>query len=163
MVIKNIPSQFFISKRKTKETLRLIWWLHQIETFSALLATCVGNSPVTGEFPAHRPVTRSFDVFFDLRLNKRLNKQSWGWWFETSSHPLWRNYNGRFDTIMIHRSLYPGTWFSDNRSVRAFAGFAKDRVPDIDTTIESLWKWESSGCMLTYLTPFTLHSVLWLP
>ena len=33
------------------------------------------------EFPAQRPVTRSFDVFFDLRLNRRLNKQQWGWWF----------------------------------------------------------------------------------
>ena len=36
-----------------------------METFSALLAICAGNSPVTGEFPAQRPVTRSFDVFFD--------------------------------------------------------------------------------------------------
>ena len=36
---------------------------------------------------------RSFDVFFDLRLNKLLSKQSWGWWFETQSRPLWRNYN----------------------------------------------------------------------
>ena len=35
----------------------------------------------TGEFPAQRPMTWSFDVFFDLRLNKRLSKQSWGWWF----------------------------------------------------------------------------------
>ena len=52
-----------------------------------------GNSPVTCEFPAQRPVTRSFDVFFDLRLNKRLSKQSWGWWFETPSCPLWRHYN----------------------------------------------------------------------
>ena len=56
-----------------------------METFSALLAICAGNSPVTGEFPAQRPVTRSFDVFFDLRLNKQLSKQSWGWWFETLS------------------------------------------------------------------------------
>ena len=40
---------------------------------------CAGNSPVTGEFPAQRPVTRSFDVFIDLHLNNRLNKQSWGW------------------------------------------------------------------------------------
>ena len=31
-----------------------------------------------GEFPAQRPVTRSFDVFFDLRPNKRLSKQPWG-------------------------------------------------------------------------------------
>ena len=46
-----------------------------------------------GEFPAQRPVTRSFDVFFDLHLNKRLSKQSWGWWFETLSRPLWRHHN----------------------------------------------------------------------
>ena len=59
------------------------WWRHPMETFSALLAICAGNSPVPGEFPAQRPVTRSFDVFFDLRLNKRLSIQSWGWWFET--------------------------------------------------------------------------------
>ena len=48
---------------------------------------------VTGPLSAQRPVTRSFDVFFDLRLNKRLIKQWWGWWFETPSRPLWRHYN----------------------------------------------------------------------
>ena len=69
------------------------WWRHQMEAFSALLACCAGNSPVTGEFPAQRPVTRSFDVFFDLRLNKRLSKQSWGWWFETLSWSFWRHCN----------------------------------------------------------------------
>ena len=73
----------------------VIWhftlWRHQKETFSALLALCSGNSPVTVGFPAQRPVTRSFDVFFDLRLNKRLRKQWWGWRFETPSHPLWRH------------------------------------------------------------------------
>ena len=47
-----------------------------------------------GEFPAQRPVTRRFDVFFDLRLNKRLSKQSWGWWFETLHWSLWRQCNG---------------------------------------------------------------------
>ena len=53
------------------------WWRHQMETLSALLAICAGNSPVPGKFPAQRPVTRSFDVFFDLlRRNKRLSKQS---------------------------------------------------------------------------------------
>ena len=39
-------------------------------------------------------MTRSFDIFFDLRLNKRLSKQSWSWWFETLSRPLWRHRNG---------------------------------------------------------------------
>ena len=64
------------------------WWRHQMETFSALLTICAGNTPVTGEFPSQRPVTRSFDVFFDLRLNKRLSKQSC---------PLWRHCNDRHD------------------------------------------------------------------
>ena len=50
---------------------------------------------VTGldEFPTQRPVTQSFDVFFDLRLIKRLSKQPWGWWFETLSWSLWRHCN----------------------------------------------------------------------
>ena len=49
------------------------WWRHHIEASSTLLALCVGNSPVTGELPSQRPVTQTFDVFFDLRLNKRLS------------------------------------------------------------------------------------------
>ena len=44
-----------------------------METFSALLAFCAGNSPVTGKFPTQRPVTRGFDVFFDLRLKKTID------------------------------------------------------------------------------------------
>ena len=69
------------------------WWRHQMETFSALLAICAGNSPGTGEFPAQRPVTRSFEIFFDLCPNKPLSKQWWGWWFETLSRPFWRYCN----------------------------------------------------------------------
>ena len=70
------------------------WWRHQMQTFCALLAICAGNSPVTGElFPAQRPVTWSFGVFFDLCLNKRLSIQWWDWWFETPSRPLWHQCN----------------------------------------------------------------------
>ena len=72
-----------------------------METFSALLAICAGNSPIPDEFPTQRPVTRNFDVFFDLNPNKRLNKQWWGWWFETPSCPLWRHRNG---TVSILQS-----------------------------------------------------------
>ena len=50
------------------------WWRHQMETFSALLALCEGNSPVTGEFPSQRLATRNFGV-----------------WFETPSGSLWRH------------------------------------------------------------------------
>ena len=69
------------------------WWRHQMETFSALLAICAGNSPVTGEIPTQKPMTRSFDIFLDLRLNKRLSKQWWGWRFEMPLRPLWRDRN----------------------------------------------------------------------
>ena len=67
------------------------WWRHQMETFSALLAICAGNSPVPGEFPAQRPVTRSFDVFFDL-------------------HPIngWVN-NGEAGDLRRHRVHYDVT------------------------------------------------------
>ena len=50
------------------------WWRHQMEALSVLLVIYAGNSPVPGEFPTQSPVTRSFDVFFDLRHNKRLSK-----------------------------------------------------------------------------------------
>ena len=75
-------------------SIALAWWRHQMETFSALLAICAGNSPVPGEFPTQRPVTWSFDVYFDLRPNKQLSKQWRGWWFETPSWSLWRHRNG---------------------------------------------------------------------
>ena len=54
----------------------------------------------TGKFPSQRPVTRSFDVFFDLCLNKRFSKQSLGWWFETPSSSLWRYCNGQIATAI---------------------------------------------------------------
>ena len=64
-----------------------------METLSALLALCEGNPPVTGGFPSQRPVTRSFDIFCDLRLNKRLSKESIPQWFKTPSHSSWRHCN----------------------------------------------------------------------
>ena len=67
---------------------------------------CV-TGPLCGEFPAQRPVTRSFDVLFDLRLNKRLSKQLWGWWFETPSSPLWYHCNASPNKSVGHKvSLY---------------------------------------------------------
>ena len=69
------------------------WWRNQMEKFSALLALCEGNPPVTGGFPSQRPVTLSFDVFFDLHLNKRLSIQSRHRWLEAPSRSLWRHCN----------------------------------------------------------------------
>ena len=67
--------------------------------------TLCGNSPVTG---SQRPVTRSFDAFFDLGLNKRLSKQSWGWWPEMPSRSLWRHCNVTSKQRMRSRACHPG-------------------------------------------------------
>ena len=61
------------------------WWHHLMGTFSALLPVCERNPPVTNEFPSQRPVTRSFDVYFDLCLNTRLSKHSRRRRYETPS------------------------------------------------------------------------------
>ena len=75
------------------------WRRYQVETFSALLVLCTGNSPVTREFPSQMPVSRSFDVFFDLRMNKQLSKQSRRRWFDTPSRWLWRHCNVDEDSL----------------------------------------------------------------
>ena len=98
----------------------MTWWRHQMETFPALLALCAGNSPVTGDFPSQRPVTRSFDVFFDLLLYKRLSKQSIRRCFETPWRWLWRRCNawiGVFYSTSPHSKYEPkscGRWPYEN-------------------------------------------------
>ena len=70
------------------------WWCHQMETFSVLLAIFAGNSPVTGQFPTQRPVTRSFDVFFDLRWrNGFVNNREAG---------DLRRHRAQLDVIVMH-------------------------------------------------------------
>ena len=105
-----------------------------METFSAFLALCAGNSPVSGEFHTQTPVTRSFDVFFDMRLNKRLSKQTWGWWFETLSRPLWRHRNAELlhkrcpynpNTITTARDTLP--WASPTHTSSAWEVFLHTR------------------------------------
>ena len=67
-----------------------------METFSASLAICAGNSPVSGEFPAQRPVTRNFDVFFDLRLNSD--------WINNREAGDLRRYRAHYDVILMQWS-----------------------------------------------------------
>ena len=74
------------------------WWRHQMKTFSALLAFCAGNSPVTGEFPSQRPVTRSFDFFLWSAPKQTLVQTIETPVIETPSCSLWCHCNG-------HRSL----------------------------------------------------------
>ena len=69
-----------------------------METFSALLAICVGNSPVPGEFPTQRPVTRSFDVFFGLRVWINV-------WENNSEAGDSRRYRTHYDVIVMHARI----------------------------------------------------------
>ena len=74
-----------------------VWWLHQMETFSALLTLSVGNPPVTSGFPSHRPVKRSFDAFLICAwTNGWANKRDAG---DTPSCSLGRHCNGFFFLI----------------------------------------------------------------
>ena len=82
-----------VARRGTLRSRIEPWWRHQMETFSVLLALREGKPPVTGRFPSQRPVTRCFDVSFDVHLNKRLSKQSRRRWFETPSRSVWRHCN----------------------------------------------------------------------
>ena len=90
-----------------------------METFSALLSLCAGNSPVTSEFPSQRPLMRSFDVFFHLRLNKRLRKQSRRLWFETPSHSLWRDCNVSWNLLICNAYQFCSSnlWVLQHHSV----------------------------------------------
>ena len=71
----------------------LSWRRHEMETFFALLALCAGNSLVTGEFPSKGQWRGALVLSLICALNKRLSKQSLGWWFETPSRSLWRHCN----------------------------------------------------------------------
>ena len=88
-----------------------------METFSALLAFCAGNSPITGEFPTQRLVTRSFDVCLDLGLNQQLRRR----WLWTPWRSLWHHCNDVHfcDSSPVHFTLvlgdhFIGSWFQSN-------------------------------------------------
>ena len=81
------------------------WWSHQMETFSALLALCAGNSSVTCEFPSQRAMTRSFDVFCAW-TNDWVNNRDAGYLRGNRAH-----YGV---TLMISMSQYTGGWSQTN-------------------------------------------------
>ena len=109
------------------------WWSHRMEAFSALLALCAGNSPVTGGFPSQRPVTRGFDVFLicawiSSRVNKRearnlrRHRAHYDLTVMTMMHPLLA---GSYFAVSVH--LWPGgrhiLWtLGKCRTGRSFAG-----------------------------------------
>ena len=132
-----------------RSAVQLSWWLGIIydrtspRPFLSALPYHMMTSPngnifrvtghLYGEFtgprwiPTQRPVTRSFDVFFDLRLNKRLSKQWWGWWFETLPCPLWRHRNGK---------VYSAPWLF--MELRNYSWSSRIRIMELQNY--ELWK-----------------------
>ena len=92
------------------------------------------TDPLCGDYTGHRwipprkPVTLNFYVFFDLRLNKRLSKQSSHRWFEAPSHSLWRfchvHIRCMYSCIWPFKSvpLYPGMMTSSNGNIFRVTG-----------------------------------------
>ena len=137
------------------------WWRHQLEIFSALLALCARNSPVTGEFPTQRPVTRIFDVFFDLCLNKRLSKQSWGWWLETPSRSLWRYNKASLRNSFEGGRLPSVYWGHANEGWAHRQGLLLDH-DKVNKESNDTWCKPHCKCFkndfLSYINPFTFIS-----
>ena len=107
------------------------WWRHQTETFSALLALCAGNSPVTGEFPSQRSVTRSFDVSLIC-----------GWVNNREAGDL-RRHRAYYDVIVMMKvskwrgSIHEAVWHRTNTPLRAkfmrpaWGPSGADRTPEL--------------------------------
>ena len=89
------------------------WWRYQMETFSAWLALCAG--------------TRSFDVFFGLRLNKRLSKQSRRWWFGKPLRSLWRHCKALQSYEICEWNITFVTWTSV--FMQTFDGLNRSQCP----------------------------------
>ena len=64
-----------------------IWWHHDV------ILSLIGKARFIVALGGSNQFKLRGDVFFDLGPDKRLSKQSWGWWFETPSHSLWRHRN----------------------------------------------------------------------
>ena len=145
--------------RFIKVTIRPFWWTRVSpgmkltehndvvnENISALVAICEGNPTVTGGFPSQRPVMRSFDIFFYLRLNKLLGKQSRRRWFHTLLPSLWRQWNVvRIITFYGHCNLTQIQWH-----VTTLHGFLVDQRPVSRTIFPNviliIWKFPVVPC-----------------
>ena len=108
-------TQSVVSFQLSVTCISVPWWRYQMKTFSALQALCAGNSPVIGEFPSQRPVTRSFDVFFDLCLNGQVNKREAG---------DFRRHRAHYDVTVVYIVIRTVVNFDFAIPIPAFSDFA---------------------------------------
>ena len=129
--------------------IKISWWRHQMETFSALLAICAGNSPVHVEFPAQRPVTRSFDV-------PLICARIYGWANNHEAGDL-RRHHSHYDVIvMCHVANFTATggtggrcWTNDDTvGIMTVLGYHKQQSKAQQTRVS----WD-----ILYITIFTIY------
>ena len=137
----------------------VIKWKHFPRNCMALYA---GNSPVTGEFPAQRPVTWSFNVFFNLRLDKRLSKQLRGWSFKKPTRLLWRLCNEKdvLKLLDIHLQQKNNS-AQRNNCVIIFSYCNGSNVVRMDEKVVhavNQTNWNPAVCCLKSLIPLFLNS-----
>ena len=93
-------NNFHIMVALDRDQIICTWWRHQMETFSPLLAICAGihRSPVNSPHKGQWRRALMFSLICAWMING-LSEQSWSWWFETPSRPLWRHYNETASTL----------------------------------------------------------------
>ena len=139
----NYSSSRVSSDRLSQEQLKT----HLMMTSSIENISCV-TGPLWKEFtvdrwiPSQRPVRLCFDVFFDLRLNPRLNKQSRRWWFETSSRSSWRHCNVEHLVPCRKNPSLVTTKLDNLRTICIFLGYIFMYFP-VSVTILT-WRWINS-------------------
>ena len=116
-----------VTEKEIRWLIRDSWRRHKMETFSAVLAFVRGihRSPVNSPHKGQWHGALMFSLI--CALNKRLKKQSWGWWFETPSRSLWRHCN------VAQRSTMPfpmvSSWHAWRRFPHCYGrGFLSQRV-----------------------------------
>ena len=134
-----------IQNKDQKPNIMLMRWNRYMMTSSngnifRVTGPLYGEFTGPGEFPTQRPVTRSFDVFFDLRLNKRLSRQPWGWWLETPLWSLWRRCNDLMDFQIVN---------VDSPILHTMR---------ITSKYEMVW-WEVEKLLLSKIFPLMIHNI----
>ena len=124
-----------------------------METFFTLLTLCEGNPPITGGFPLQTPATQSFNIFFDMRLNKRFSKQSKRRRFETQLSILWRHCT--LVAISSQKRMQLTNWNADQTS-------STKMVEKISRDFATLTKLSITNFFMTCLLSRSYHILVFM-
>ena len=136
-LVKTKAAQMVQRKATKVDTIHLIFMMTSSNgNIFRVTGHLCGEFTDPGEFHTQRPVTRSFDVYFDLRPNKRLSKQLWGWWFETHRRSLWRHRNVPYTKSNIVKKKSTSSPFQEmDKLLRFIWSHCMDPFTDLEDCI----------------------------